>query len=40
VSVSAVIGDSAVIEEGLTEGDRLIVKGQQFVADGSKVQAE
>ncbi len=40
VNVSAVIGDSAVIEEGLSAGGRLIVKGQQFVADGSPVQAE
>jgi membrane fusion protein (multidrug efflux system) len=40
VSVTSVIDSQAVIEQGLNEGDRLIVKGQHFVADGSKVQAE
>jgi len=40
VSVTSVIGSQAVIEQGLNEGDRLIVKGQHFVADGSKVKAE
>ncbi|QAR32013.1 efflux RND transporter periplasmic adaptor subunit [Geovibrio thiophilus] len=40
VAVSAVVGENAVIENGLNAGDRLIIKGQQFVADGSKVQAE
>jgi len=37
VKVDAVLGETVVIEEGLAAGERLIVKGQRLVADGSRV---
>ncbi|MBE0595739.1 MAG: efflux RND transporter periplasmic adaptor subunit, partial [Desulfuromonadales bacterium] len=40
VKTGAIVGDRIVIEEGLAAGDRLLVKGQQLVADGSRVSAD
>lgn len=40
VKVGPIIGNMAVIEEGLTPGERLIVKGQHLVSDGSAVAEE
>lgn len=37
VKTGAVIGERIIIEEGLTAGDRLLVKGQQLIADGSPI---
>lgn len=40
VEVDRVIGDQAVIGAGLAPGERLIVKGQQLLADGTTVKVE
>lgn len=40
VQTGPVVGDKVVIREGLEPGERLIVKGQQLVTDGSRVAAE
>ena len=40
VKVDRVIGDQAVILEGLDFDERLIVKGQQLLVDGAKVKVE
>ena len=40
VKVDRVIGDQAVILEGLNLNERLIVKGQQLLVDGTKVKVE
>jgi len=40
VKVDRVIGDQAVILEGLSLDERLIVKGQQLLADGTPVKVE
>jgi membrane fusion protein (multidrug efflux system) len=40
VKIGPIIGNLAVIEEGLVPGDRLIVKGQQLISDGASVMAE
>ncbi len=40
VKVDRVIGDQAVILDGLNLNERLIVKGQQLLADGTKVKVE
>lgn len=40
VSIDRVIGDQAVILDGLAAGERLIVKGQQLLSDGAAVQVE
>ncbi len=40
VKVGPIIGNLAVIEEGLSPGERLIVKGQHLVSDGAAVVAE
>lgn len=40
VKIDRVIGDLAVILDGLTVNDRLIVKGQQLLADGATVKVE
>ncbi len=40
VEVDRVIGDQAVISAGLAADERLIVKGQQLLADGAAVQVE
>lgn len=40
VEVERVIGDQAVISAGLAAGERLIVKGQQLLADGAAITVE
>lgn len=40
VKIDRVIGDQAIILEGLNFDDRLIVKGQQLLVDGAKVKVE
>jgi membrane fusion protein (multidrug efflux system) len=40
VKIDRVIGDQAVILEGLSLGEKLIVKGHQLLADGAKVKVE
>jgi membrane fusion protein (multidrug efflux system) len=40
VKVGPIVGDLAVIEEGLAPGERLIVKGQYLVKDGASVLEE
>jgi len=40
VEIDRVIGDQAVIGAGLAPGERLIVKGQQLIADGATVKVE
>lgn len=40
IEIERVIGDLAVIKAGLKLGDRLIVKGQQMLADGAPVKIE
>ena len=35
--VEAILGDQVVIHSGLEEGDNLIIKGQQLIADGALV---
>ncbi|HEX9777738.1 MAG TPA: efflux RND transporter periplasmic adaptor subunit [Geopsychrobacteraceae bacterium] len=39
VTTGAVIGARVVVEQGLSAGDRIIVKGQQLLSDGARVAA-
>ncbi len=40
VKIDRVIGDQAVLLEGLSLGEKLIIKGHQLLADGAKVKVE
>ncbi|MDH3869480.1 MAG: hypothetical protein OET08_08915, partial [Desulfuromonadales bacterium] len=40
VKIDKVIGGQAVILEGLSLGEKLIVKGHQLLADGARVKVE
>ncbi len=40
VRIGSVVGERAVILEGLRQGDRLIIKGQHLLSDGSSVAVE
>jgi membrane fusion protein (multidrug efflux system) len=39
VEVEAILGDRVVIRTGLQAGEKLIVKGQQLIADGARVES-
>lgn len=38
VRIGPVVGERVIIEQGLAPGDRLLIEGQQLVADGTKIQ--
>ena len=40
VMLDRIIGNLVVVQQGLTEHERLIVKGQQLLSDGAPIQIE